>query len=162
VQNLKFHQDLAAARLFGRLLADTLPPAKNQNTLIVPVPLHRKRLVERGYNQALEIARPLRQRGYRLEPRCVRRNTPTRAQSTLPQSQRRSNLRDAFSASLRLDGLHVILIDDVLTTGTTLDELATTLKRAGAQRVEAMVVARTLRESAGERQTDSVRAIRKP
>lgn len=146
VQSLKFHQDLTVARLFGQLLAESLPPAENPPPLIVPVPLHRKRLAARGYNQALEIARPLRQRGYRLEPRCARRNAPTLAQSGLPASQRRANLRNAFSVGLQVHGQHVILIDDVLTTGATLGELAATLKRAGARRVEAMIIARTLRE----------------
>ncbi len=145
VQNLKFHQDLAAAQLLGKLLADHLPTAP-PDSLVIPVPLHRKRLAERGYNQALEIARPLRQRGYLLKPQYCRRHKPTHAQSDLPASRRRANLSDAFSASPQVRGQNVTLIDDVLTTGATLNELAATLKRAGALRVEARVIARTLRD----------------
>jgi ComF family protein len=149
IQDLKFNRDLYAAGLFGRLLADALPTNHDSSTVIVPVPLHRTRLAERGYNQALEIARPLAARGYPLRPRYCRRVRPTVAQSGLPAARRRANLRDAFRVTRRLDGQRVILIDDVMTTGSTLNTLASLCREAGARRVDAVVLARTAEGGAG-------------
>ena len=144
IQGLKFAQDLATARLLGELLAGKSASDSGERTaIVVPVPLHRKRLAERGYNQALEIARSLSANGYRLDPGCCQRHKPTSAQSDLPASARKANVRDAFSVSRCLQGCRVLLIDDVMTTGATLNELARTLKKAGAERVEARVIART-------------------
>lgn len=144
IQDLKFAQDLATARFLGELLASKLAVENEERPAIVlPVPLHRKRLAERGYNQALEIARSLSEKGYRLDPRCCRRHKATSAQSDLPASARKQNVRNAFSVSRCLDGRRMLLIDDVMTTGATLNELARTLKNAGAERVEAWVIART-------------------
>lgn len=140
---MKFHQDLAVARLLGALLLETFP-ADPDGAIVIPVPLHRKRLAERGYNQALEIARPLRKRGFPLDLNCCYRRRYTIAQSALPATSRGANLRGAFSTNGLLDGRRFILIDDVFTTGATLNELARTLKRSGAERVEAWVVARTV------------------
>ena len=144
IQDLKFAQDLATARLLGELLASKPASDRGEKTaIVVPVPLHRKRLAERGYNQALEIARSLPENGYRLDPGCCQRHKPTSAQSNLPASARKGNVRNAFSVSRRLEGRRVLLIDDVMTTGATLNELARTLKNAGAERVDAWVIART-------------------
>jgi ComF family protein len=130
--------------LLGELLASKPASDRGEKTaIVVPVPLHRKRLAERGYNQALEIARSLPENGYRLDPDCCQRHKPTSAQSDLPASARKGNVRNAFSVSRRLEGRRVLLIDDVMTTGATLNELARTLKKAGAERVEARVIART-------------------
>ena len=147
ILDMKFHQDLVAARLFGALLSEALPPCEDGGPSILPVPLHRKRLSERGYNQALEIARPLRKQGYPLELDCCYRERYTAAQSGLPATNRRANLRGAFAADWALHGRSFILVDDVITTGATLNELARTLKRAGAERVEALVIARTVNKN---------------
>ncbi|HFD80684.1 MAG TPA: ComF family protein [Gammaproteobacteria bacterium] len=144
IQALKFNRDLAAARLLGGLLLEHMPEAPGDSRpVLIPVPLHRARLGQRGYNQSLEIARPWRSRGYRIDTRLCRRRRSTRAQSELPADARRGNVRDAFAATAELDGGHFVLIDDVMTTGATLNELARTLKRAGARRVDAWVIART-------------------
>jgi len=144
IQDLKFAQDLATARLLGELLASKLAADSGEGTAIVlPVPLHRKRLAERGYNQALEIARSLSEKGYQLAPGYCQRHKATSAQSDLPASARKGNVHNAFSVSRCLKGHRVLLIDDVMTTGATLNELARTLKNAGAERVEASVIART-------------------
>jgi len=144
IQDLKFAQDLAAAGFLGELLASRMTPdSAERPAVVVPVPLHRKRLAQRGYNQALEIARSLSQKGYRLDPGCCQRHKATSAQSDLPASARKGNVRNAFSVSRLLEGRRVLLIDDVMTTGATLNELARTLKSAGAERVEAWVIART-------------------
>lgn len=145
IQDLKFHQDLSAARLFGTLLAQNPRlPAPSAALALLPVPLHAKRLAQRGYNQALEIARPLKRLGYQLDARCCRRSRHTDAQSALSAAKRNSNVRGAFSAAVPLQGRHFILIDDVLTTGATLNEVARTLRRAGAESVTAWVLARAV------------------
>lgn len=133
------------AGLLGELLAQTTGPvSEHPRHLVIPVPLHRKRLAERGYNQAMEIVRPMRHKGYRIDTGTCRRVAPTRAQANLPARERRTNVRSAFSVNGRLDDQAIILVDDVMTTGATLDELAGRLKQAGARRVDAWVIARTL------------------
>ena len=145
IQAMKFHQDLTAARLLGELLAEAVPPDTAALPVrILPVPLHRRRLAQRGYNQAREIARPLLDRGMLLAKGKFRRDRATHAQSDLPARQRQANIRGAFSVAGQLEGRHILLIDDVMTTGATLNELARVLKHAGAARVEARVIARTL------------------
>ena len=144
IHALKFRDDLATGRLLGLLLAGRLPqPAAGARLL--PVPLHPRRLRERGYNQAAEIIRPLLQRCW-LSSRCgCYRKRHTDAQSALPAHHRRDNLQGAFAVRRRPHGEHILLIDDVMTTGSTLNELAGTLKAAGAERVDAWVIARTLK-----------------
>ena len=129
------------AKMLGNLLAERLPEGKGSK--LVPVPLHRRRLQQRGFNQALEIARPLQQRGYRIDSRCCTRTRHTPPQSELPATTRSHNLCDAFSVRRNIVGENIMLIDDVLTTGSTLNALAGVLKQAGAARVEAWVIART-------------------
>ena len=111
----------------------------------MPVPLHRKRLAERGYNQSLELLRPVQNTcGLTVDSNCCKRIRATDAQSSLPAKQRRINLRGAFSVTGEVKGKHILLADDVLTTGSTLNELAKTLKGAGAKQVDAFVIARTV------------------
>ena len=136
----KFHGDLAAGRLLAQLLADAAAPAPRPQAL-VPVPLHRRRLRERGYDQALELAKPLAKS--LSVPLCADALIRTRA--TPPQTElggraRRRNLRGAFAVRAPLPA-HVALIDDVLTTGATLAEAARTLRAAGVKRVDAWIVA---------------------
>ena len=146
VRRLKFHQDLAMARLLGQLLAEHLAARPGPApALILPVPLHRRRLAERGYNQTLEIGRELRSAlGIPLERHVVRRVKDTAAQSRLPARARRQNLRDAFrlAAPLPLNSRRLAILDDVMTTGSTVNELARLLKAAGAREVEVWVLAR--------------------
>ena len=105
--------------------------------------LDQARLRERGFNQATELARRLgRTLGVRHAPQMCTRHRNTRPQSLLPVTARRLNLRNAFSITGRLPAAHVAIIDDVMTSGHTSDELARTLKRAGAEYVEIWVVAR--------------------
>jgi ComF family protein len=145
IHALKFRQELSIARLLGDMLSKHASIASRTDRLrVLPVPLHPRRLAQRGYNQAKELARPLLKAGY-LATRCdCRRVRHTEAQSTLDRKQRGRNLRGIFSASASLENQQLLLVDDVMTTGATLNELATELKRAGAGRVEAIVVARTL------------------
>ena len=115
--------------------------------LIIPMPLFRRRLAERGFNQALELARPLaRKQHIALDARAVRRVRDTPPQAGLPWDERARNIQNAFACThpAAAAGLHVAVVDDVMTTGATLNEMARVLKAAGAARVSNWVVARTL------------------
>jgi ComF family protein len=139
----KFHGDLAAGRLLAALMLESAPSMPN-DAVIVPVPLHHKRLRQRGYDQALELAKPLAvARGLPLRDDLLHRARATAAQSRLHADQRKRNLRNAFEvdASTALPTC-VVLIDDVMTTGATLHAAAKGLRRAGVERVEAWVCAR--------------------
>ncbi|MDQ3289467.1 MAG: ComF family protein [Pseudomonadota bacterium] len=144
---LKFHRDLAAGRLLAQLMAQAFAPAVREwpaSAALVPLPLHRSRLRERGYDQALELARPLaRSFGIPLLGGVLQRTRGTSPQSRLDAPQRRRNVAGAFA--LR-DGAecpdHVVLVDDVMTTGATLHSAAVALRRAGVSRVDAWVCAR--------------------
>lgn len=139
VQALKYQHRFSLAGFFAAHLA--LPAEVD---LIVPMPLHPFRLAVRGFNQAVEIARPLaRAAGRPLELMRVARVRDTPAQAQLTREERVRNLRGAFACDLRLDGMTVVVIDDVMTTGASLDEVARCLKASGAGRVENRVVART-------------------
>ena len=150
VLQLKFGAALAlapwlAGALRHAMLTGTRAPLPN---LICPVPLSAARLRERGYNQALEIARPLAHSlGVALYPRLAIRVIDTPAQSGVSMAERKRNLRHAFvvapEAVALLRGQHIGVVDDVMTSGHTLDELAATLKRFGAARVTNLVFART-------------------
>ena len=148
VLQLKFGHRLALAALFARLLRDAVlqQPGFVLPALICPVPLGPRRLAERGYNQALEIARPLaRSLGVALHPRLTARVRETAAQSMVAPEQRQRNIAGAFAVpdAALVRGRHIGIVDDVMTSGGTLDELAATLKRHGAARVSNLVFART-------------------
>lgn len=149
VGKLKFGHSLAA----GRVLADLWRDAVEEDTpalpdLFVPVPLHAGRLRERGYNQALELARPLaRALRVALAPHLLLRTRATPAQSNLDAAVRRRNLRGAFAveAGARASDIsrqRIALVDDVMTTGATLRECARVLLRAGAAQVDVWALAR--------------------
>jgi ComF family protein len=143
VQGLKFRGELALAPLLGRLLAARLPRGARAD-FIVPVPLSAARLRSRGFNQAHEIARAVAAAtGCRLAPLLAERSRDTPPQLDLPPEERARNVRGAFRCSQRLERAEIAVVDDVMTTGATLEELAATLKRAGAARVVNWVVART-------------------
>lgn len=140
---LKFHGDLAAGRLIAGLLAQSLAGAPQPGAL-VPIPLHRQRLRQRGYDQALELARPLaRTLGLPLLADALQRVRATAPQSELGARARRGNVRGAFRLSTGISlPAHVALFDDVMTTGATLAEAARLLRRAGVARVDLWVAAR--------------------
>lgn len=142
---LKFRGRLNTLRLSGLLLAESLADAGGERPAgIVPVPLHRRRLRERGYDQALELARIV---GRRLElpvlERCCERVRATPPQMALEAKARQHNLRGAFAATADLSGAHLVVLDDVVTTGTTVGEVAKVLLAAGAVRVDVWCLART-------------------
>ena len=140
VHALKFRGELALAPLLASLL---FPEIENETVdRVIPLPLSAARLRSRGFNQAVEIARPLARGKLDLDT-CVRERDAA-PQMELPWDERQRNVRGAFRCRGSLAGATVAVVDDVMTTGATLDELARTLKRAGAARVVNWVVARTL------------------
>lgn len=145
VPRFKFHRDLAAGRLMAVLMAEGLAGVSRPEALI-PVPLHVSRLRQRGYDQALELGKPLsRALAIPLITDALLRTRATAAQSELDAVARKRNLRGAFAihpqASLPA---HVALVDDVMTTGATLHAAATALRKAGVARVDAWVCTRVL------------------
>lgn len=144
---LKFRARLMLAREFGerlaRLAEDSLQP-QFWPDVIAPVPLARRRLVERGYNQAWEMARPLAAAlRVRRDATLIRRVVHTAPQSRLDLDARRDNVGRAFAVSKPVRGLHVAIVHDVMTSGATLEAIARTLKAAGARRVTNFVALRT-------------------
>jgi ComF family protein len=145
IHALKYAHRLSCAGFLGRMLAQA--DLRFRPDLIVPVPLSGARLAERGFNQALEIARPLlRILDAPAELTHIHRSRDTTPQASLPWKQRVKNVRHAFECEIDLTGRTVLVVDDVMTTGATLDELARTLKAHGAVHVENLVVARALRD----------------
>jgi ComF family protein len=140
VQALKYHGRLQLAGWFARQLQ---PLVTGPADVWIAVPLHATRLVERGFNQAVEIARRLAPADALLTT-GIRRTRATAPQAALLPGQRSSNVRGTFACDRLLAGRSVMIVDDVMTTGATLNELARTLKAAGAARVTNLVVARTL------------------
>jgi ComF family protein len=141
----KFARDLAAGRVLADLLLEDprLPALTAGVDALVPLPLHRARLAERGYNQALELARPLA-RAFDLPLRqdWLQRVRATAPQTGLDARARRRNLRAAFVASAAMRGQRVLLIDDVITTGSSMLEATRACRRAGAIEVRVLAVAR--------------------
>jgi ComF family protein len=141
IQALKFRGELALAPLLGNFLSKSI--SGERVDCVVPVPLSAARLRERGYNQALEIARGVAAAARApLAPELCERRRETAAQMDLPLAERARNVRGAFHCPRVVSGT-VAVVDDVMTTGGTLDEVAAALKRAGAARVVNWVVART-------------------
>jgi ComF family protein len=149
IADFKFnaHMELAAP-LTQRLLAAIERDAHPLPQWVLPVPLAPQRLAERGYNQAWELARRLaRSLGCRADAQLLDRPLAGAHQAELGLAQRRQNLKGAFVPSLQrrvsLQGQHVAVVDDVMTSGATLREVAAALRRCGAARVDAWVLART-------------------
>ena len=144
IPRLKYHGQLAIVPALAACLAEAVSAQPLPDSLF-PMPLHATRIRERGFNHATEIARTVARRlGLPLDTTSCRRTRDTPPQMGLKHDARRRNVRGAFACSGHVEGQHIALIDDVMTTGTSLDELAATLKRAGAREVSCWVVARTL------------------
>lgn len=145
IQQLKFDHKLHYSRLFGSLVLNALqhqlikPP-----DLILPVPLHPKRLRERGFNQALEIIRtPARELGIPLDTTSCKRSIHTEPQSALNAQERKRNLRNAFHLTTPMNGATVAIFDDVVTTGSTISAVTHALKDSGAGEIQVWALAYT-------------------
>lgn len=145
ITGLKFRARLQDSRLLAGLMTEWI----DANVIalpqrLIPVPLHPSRLRERGYNQSLELAHPLA-RHLRIplsHQSCVRLRA-TGAQSSLPRKERARNVKGAFELRGLIGARHIALLDDVVTTGSTVNELARLFKGAGVERVDVWCVART-------------------
>jgi ComF family protein len=139
IHHLKYSERISLARPIGNLLRECLRREPfSAAAAIVPAPLYRSRERERGFNQAELLASQL---GRPVDMRCLRRKKNTPSQTGLTRAQRAANLRGAFEARGPAPE-SVIVLDDVYTTGATVNEIARTLKRAGTRRVEVLTVAR--------------------
>jgi ComF family protein len=143
IHALKYRGNLAIAPILAKALAaGSLPPVD----ALIPAPLAARRLRERGFNQAQELARIV---GRRLRlpvlAHACRKLADTAPQAALPWKERARNVRGTFVCDVDLSGLRVAIIDDVMTSGATVNELARNLKHCGAIHVSAWVVARTLK-----------------
>lgn len=143
VTRLKFNRQLSHGKLLATLLAERLAATGTGVDMLVPVPLHPRRRRERGFNQAAEIAAGLRRRlRLPVRPDLAIRRRDTGHQADLPARERAANMRGAFQVPAAAAGCRVAIIDDVITTGHTVAELAGTLVAAGAERVEVWAPAR--------------------
>ena len=143
IATLKFNRQYKNARLLGSLLVNHLKKTAEPPELIIPVPLHKLRYQERSFNQTIEIAKTVsRQLNIPIDTKsCIRyRNTPH--QIDLPAKQRHKNIKNAFKIIKPIKAQHIAILDDVMTTGSTVNELARVLKKAGVARVDIWVCAR--------------------
>lgn len=145
VHQFKFQHKVGLDRTLGRLMESTLSSGL-QVDLVVPVPLHNEKLKQRCYNQALLLARQVAGiRGWPVASRLLEKGRRTPAQHELPAERRAENLRGVFQVRSQLDGEKVLLVDDVMTTGSTVAACCQVLKRAGAGDISVVVLARAAR-----------------
>lgn len=150
IQALKYGHQLSVGKFLGKALLDgpfpNLPNWADAPVMLLPVPLSPGHLRQRGFNQAVEIGRPIASALHLpLVLDSCRRVRETLPQTSLPWKARQKNIRHAFECSVDFSGKHVILIDDVMTTGATLNEVARTVKKHGALSVTNWVCARALK-----------------
>jgi ComF family protein len=157
IHHLKYADRVSLAKPLGDILKECLQKEKFQGEVVVPVPLHRSRERIRGFNQAELIAVRM---GLPILNKvlCRRKNTPS--QTGLTRSERKRNLAGAFELRSDVRGRRIILVDDdVYTTGSTMNEIARTLKRGGAERVEVLTVARVASDVYRTEDTDSTDGV---
>jgi ComF family protein len=144
IQAMKYGEQLALARAFAKKLAQRI----DKNALpdyVIPMPLHPAKLRKRGFNQSLLIASTIaRELNLKLLPNSCQRVRDTPPQSALPWKERNQNVRNAFQCDADLTGKRIAMVDDVLTSGASLNALAAALQKRGASEISAWVVARTL------------------
>jgi len=148
--DLKFHQQLVNAKLLGILMVKQLKQKdcylkESKPEYIIPIPLHSKRLKERGFNQSVEIARPIA-KAFNIPIDCYscKRIKYTEAQSSIPAKDRKSNVHNAFYVKDNFKPNYVAIVDDVMTTGYTVSEFAMTLRRNGVKKIDVWCCAKTM------------------
>ena len=147
ITDLKFHHQLSHAKLLGDLMTEKIHTDWYTNgclpEVILPIPLHAKRLKERGFNQALEIANPIaKSLSIPLDRHGVVRIKHTAAQSSLHAAERKLNMAQAFELRHDYRGKHIAVLDDVITTGHTMIEFCRLLKSHGARKIDVWCCAR--------------------
>jgi ComF family protein len=145
INQLKFQHRLVASHVLAQLLSEKVQQYYQQQTLpelIIPIPLHKKRLQQRGFNQALELARIVsKKRRLPINSESVQRTRNTAQQSQLPATERAANVRNVFIAEGELPK-HVAIVDDVVTTGNTVQAMSLALQHAGVERIDVWSIAR--------------------
>lgn len=143
ITTLKFNAQYQNARLLGLMLAEHLRQVAEIPDCIVAVPLHKSRYRQRGFNQAIEIAAILsKQLLVPLDLTSCERYRDTPHQTRLSAKKRRKNIKNAFKLNHPLAAKHIAIVDDVMTTGSTVHELAALLKKSGVRKVDVWVCAR--------------------
>ena len=146
IQGLKYRGDLVYGRILGQLLARHLSRRRTRPELVVPVPLGRTRYRERGFNQARELALPVcKALELTLRSDLLMRHRETREQAALDRNERLTNTQHAFALTAPLSARHVAIVDDVVTTGSTVNEISKVLRAAGVEWIEVWAVARAQR-----------------
>ncbi len=147
LKQLKFYQHLVNAKILGTLMTRKITEVYQEQSLpqiIIPIPLHHKRLQQRGYNQALELARPIAKAlRIKIDKFNCQRHRATIPQVSLSAKQRKQNLHNAFTIK-NLAATHIAIVDDVMTTGTTITAFSSALRKAGAIKIDIWVCARTI------------------
>ena len=152
VHQLKFNKKITFARTLGEMMLDCwLSKIEEKNSgdvrekidCLLPVPLHRSRMQQRGFNQSIELSRVISKKlNVPIECSAVSRMRSTESQSGLSFTQRRKNIKGAFEIVQKISASHVLIVDDVMTTGSTVDELAHVLKQQGVKQVGVLCLAR--------------------
>ncbi len=146
IQQLKFNAKLAFAPLLAELMIRRLPAAMYKDDrpdVIIPMPLHKTRIRQRGFNQSTLLAQPLAQRlSVKLDPDCCERIRDTEQQTGKNARQRQQNIRGAFKYHPQQHYRHVVIFDDVVTTASTVSELSKTLLAGGVERIEVLSLSR--------------------
>ena len=144
IQGMKYGEQLALAHAFAKKLVQRIDKS-NLPDYVIAMPLHPAKLRERGFNQSLLLAATVaRELKLELLPDACQRVRDTPPQSALPWKERKKNVRNAFCCDMDLTGKRIVLLDDVLTTGASLNALAEAVSKKGAIQISAWVVARTL------------------
>jgi ComF family protein len=147
IQGLKYRHELVYGRILGQLLARHLSRRETRPELVIPVPLGTARYRERGFNQARELALPVcRALDLTLNSQLIARRRETQEQAALDRKERLTNTQHAFVLTTPLTARHVAIVDDVVTTGSTANEVSKLLRAAGAEWIEVWAVARAERK----------------
>ena len=145
IADFKYHDKLYLGQLFAHLMTKPLSH-RHLPQLLIPIPLHSKRLRQRGYNQSLELAKALsKSLKIPISNQFLTRTKNTAPQASLPFEQRKNNIQHAFSLMNENIPSHIVLIDDVLTTGHTANAAVKTLRQKGVETIEVWTIARTIR-----------------
>lgn len=149
IHRVKYGRDVTVGEMLGELMAECSDSLLNTDgySMVLPVPLHTRKLRERGFNQSLLLSRPVaRRRGLKLDYTVLKKKFHTEPQISFGRTERTENLKGAFEVTdpLRIKGEKIVLIDDVFTTGSTVRECARALKKSGAEAVSVFTLCRTL------------------
>lgn len=145
IHRFKYAGDCRLAVPLGRLMAASIDTVAPLPEVLIPVPLHRRRLMQRGFNQAIELGAVIAaELGLRLDYKSYTRSLATAPQASLDHRQRRQNLKDAFMQTRGTSYEHIAILDDIITTGATVMELARLARRTGTLRIETWALARAV------------------